>query len=92
MTRMSIHLLCLTALSLLGADQASHEPEWGASVEGCRMTISTDREQYDFGESINIHVVIQNETRTKLRVVNGQYLPCRLQVIAPNNKESPLTL
>lgn len=88
-----VGLLCLLALLLLaGADKPDGPPEWGIPVEGCRLSLATDKTQYSFGEPINIHVVIQNTDRHQLRVIEGQNFPYHVQVIGPKNDDSPLTL
>jgi hypothetical protein len=69
----STPLVFLTAalLSLLGANKSEPQTQWSEAVEGCRLILTADRAQYQFGDPINLHVVLQNENRSKLPLMSG---------------------
>ena len=67
----SLVFIMATLLSLLGANKSDPEPRWGETVEGCRLNLTADRDQYQFGDTINLHVILQNLTRPNLPLVSG---------------------
>lgn len=65
---------------------------WGIPVEGCRLQLATDRDQYQFGDLVKLRVVLENEHRDQLWVFEGAEFPYRIEVFRSSNEPAPLTL
>jgi hypothetical protein len=89
----TIRVTYLILLSLLGATNANDATQWGPATEGCRISLSFDKTEYDFGESINLSATVQNVGREKLQVEGNQLrFPYRFEFYGPKSEETPLTL
>jgi hypothetical protein len=86
----SLVLITATLLSLLGANTSDPEPHWGETVEGCRLNLTADRDQYQFGDPIKLHVVLQNVNRPNLPLVSS-FVPYDIDVFSSRGPV-PLTL
>jgi hypothetical protein len=88
-----VHLAALILLSLLGATGVDQDTQWDPAAEGCRVSLSTNKSEYFFGESIDITAAVQNLDRENLQV-EGNHLrfPYRFELYGPNSEEIPLTL
>jgi hypothetical protein len=70
-------------------DAAKH---WGTPLEGCRLGLITNEEQYHFGDLINLQVILQNLTRKELVFGDGGHFPYEISLTLPNGKPAPLSL
>jgi hypothetical protein len=91
LTKTSIFIVLIGVASLTGTDQVEQLP-WGTTVEGCRLGASTDKEQYDFGQPINLHLVLQNKDRDRLKLSEGSDFGFTIEIISPNQQTAHLTL
>jgi hypothetical protein len=90
--RILICSICVMSSALSQDGQVSQDLKWGAISEGCRISLTSDKEQYNFGDPINLHVVLQNVDRKELRIFEGAHFPYRIEMYLPNNEDGTLTL
>jgi hypothetical protein len=84
--------IVMLSTALSAATQDTGGQLWGSPIEGCRLSLGTDKQQYQFGEPIHLHVMLENTDRDSLTVVEGYWLPYRVEVTAPNLHDAPPTL
>lgn len=90
--RIICSIACWACMLLTGASQNEAQFNWGPTVEGCRLSLMSEKAQYEIGEPVIINVVLQNQDREKLAVSVSQPFPYRVELYLPNNDEAPLTL
>jgi hypothetical protein len=84
-------LIKLAFLALLATTKDSPN-QWGAPVQGYRLRLVTDSDQYRVGEPINLHVILQNITQRELPVGHFAVFLSELNVYLPTGGHAPLTL
>ncbi len=77
---------------LSAATQERGESPWGPPTEGCRLSLSTNKQQYQFGEQIDLHITLENADRDYLVLAEGYWVPYKLEITAPNLRDAPPTL
>lgn len=58
---------------------------WGAIAEGARLRLTVARDRYRFGDSVDLHIVLQNASREELVLSRGSELPYEVEVISPDD-------
>jgi hypothetical protein len=93
-------ILCLLGLSVAPATtRDSGQANQGDVIEGCRLDLSADKERYEFGEPITLHIRISNVGQNEIDYFGEGYCGYRVEVFLPEvvvfrpkTGPSPLTL
>ena len=52
-------------------------------MEGCRVTLKLDKDIYEVGDPIDLHISLENISRQDLGFGSGGPFPYRIEVILP---------